>query len=45
MSEIDALHLEKILNCIYKEALSNGVTPEITEKIIVALRLEMEGFI
>jgi hypothetical protein len=43
MSSIDSLHLEKIINRLYKEGLEQGITTEPLEKLVIALRSEMEG--
>ena len=41
MSGIDPLHLEKILNRLYKEGLEQGIGTEPLEKIVANLRSEM----
>lgn len=45
MVAIEPLHMEKVLTSLYRECLINDVSAEVTEKIVVALRLEMEGFV
>ena len=45
MATIDPLHMEKILNCTYKECMENAVSTASIEKIVISLRTEMESFV